>query len=118
MIGKMKHLKDPQSEIDYWQSKFRILKDWKIRYQPDEKYKREVCHSFKNKKAGITDWGRGRPAKDYIFHEMLHICQCEISNTKEYYDRRELEELYIQDLSLIFRKIFNESDIEKLVDKK
>ncbi len=92
-----------QNEIKYWQSKFRILKDWEINYESKTEYKQQCTAVAKTHRATIYAWGRGRRSKDYIFHEILHICQKEITFYKEYKVRREKEEMYIQDLCQIMR---------------
>ena len=113
----MKHSRNPQNEINYWQSKFRILRGWQIEYDNTSQYKREVTRAKNKRLATIYGWGVGHPSKDYIFHEVLHLCQYEIRDAKDYKDRRELEEMYIQDVCKVFRKLFKEKDIRGMIDE-
>ncbi len=85
--------------IKYWQSKFRILKEWKIVYQKDDEYTGQVHCNWKARDAVICPWGSGEESTDYILHEILHICMGEILyNQKPYRKRRKAEELFVQDL--------------------
>ena len=97
-----------QEEIEYWQSKFRILEGYNIEYENKAEYKGQTSLGTKRKRAGIYAYGRkGRVPKDYIFHEIQHICLAEIRKGKgcsKYSVRREKEEFYVQDLCQIFRK--------------
>lgn len=82
----------------YWQNQFRVLKDWEIEFDPDAEYKGQCCFNVENKRATIYGWGTGNIAKDYIFHEMLHIAvkAMESGNKKvPYSERREREENFV-----------------------
>lgn len=94
----------------YWKSKFRILKDWNISLCEDEdsEYTGQCCQNTKTKMAEIFPWGEGEEEKDYIFHELVHICMADIRDKKPYKKRRESEELFVQDLCTI---IFRENNI-------
>jgi hypothetical protein len=99
----------PTQEIRHWQSKFRILKHWKIRYDRRSEYQ-GWCHFCERKKIAITtplkSW-RGRPGTpdDYFLHEVLHIAMREVGLHRKHRVRRENEEWLVQDLcKLIFRK--------------
>lgn len=87
--------------IKKWQGRFQILKDWEINFENDGKYYDQCSFNNKTKKAAIYPFcGEESKLDHYVFHEMLHICQCALrrGSTKE---RREKEELYIQDLCKI-----------------
>ena len=96
-----------KEEIEYWQSKFRILQGYDIEYDNKSEYKGQTSLGTKKKRAVIYAYGRGRAPKDYIFHEIQHICLAEIRKGKgcsKYSVRREKEEKYVQDLCVIFKK--------------
>ncbi len=97
-----------EEEIKYWQSKFRILEGYIIEYDNKSEYKGQTSLGTKKKCATIYAYGeRGRTPKDYIFHEIQHICLAEIRKGKgcsKYSVRREKEEKYVQDLCVIFKK--------------
>jgi hypothetical protein len=86
--------------IKKYQSLFRILEKWKIEYHDDGKYYDQCAtHSIK-REAWIFPVTVHTDYDDYVFHEILHICQREIRKGK-YADRREKEELFVQDLCKI-----------------
>jgi len=90
--------------IKKYQPKFKILKDWEIKFEDDGKYYDQCSFNNKTKKASIYPFcGEDSKLDHYVFHEMLHICQCALrrGTTAE---RREKEELFIQDLCRIYKK--------------
>jgi len=93
--------------IKKYQGEFRILEDWEINYEDDGKYYDQCSFNNKTKKAAIYPFSPGKERLDqYVFHEMLHICQCALrrGSTKE---RGEKEELLIQDLCKIYDEFYN-----------
>jgi len=99
---------EKQEEIDYWKSQFRIISDWKIKYDNGCEYTGQTATGPKIKEATIYSYGKGRPPKDYVFHEILHVCQAEIQRgegSENYLIRKEKEEKYIQDLCIICKNI-------------
>ena len=86
--------------IEKYQSFFRVLKDWKIEYKDDGIYYDQCATNANKKSAWIYPVSVDTDFNDYIFHEILHICQTEIRKGK-YMDRREKEELFVQDLCKI-----------------
>ena len=103
-------------EIKFWQSKFRILKDWTIeRFDGQESfrvledfsiepiiYTGQVHLNPKDKEACICPWSTDEEEpEDYILHEILHICMMEIENKETYKERRDAEELFVRDLCTI-----------------
>jgi hypothetical protein len=97
-----------QSEIDYWKSKFRILADWEILYDENTDYTGRGHHVAKTKKAAIFPWGEGEQEEDYIYHEILHICQCHLrylyETAADYKIWREAEEKYVQDVCAAWKE--------------
>lgn len=88
--------------IKYWKSKFRILDDWKISYDAKAPYKAQCCHNKETKRATIYAWpARKRVAKDYFFHEVLHIVFAAHRSLPSRL-RKEAEELIVQDLCVIY----------------
>ena len=87
------------NEIKYWQSKFRILIDWDIKYEESSDYV-EQCNVNAEKKTAIIYPGK---KSDYIYHEILHICQAHLRHLwgGDYKIYREAEEQYVQDLCVI-----------------
>ena len=87
------------NEIKSWQSKFRILADWDIRYEESDEYVEQCGHNAERKTAVIY------PGKesDYVYHEILHICQAHLRHLcgGEYKIYREAVEQYVQDLCVI-----------------
>lgn len=100
----------PKKQIEYWQSKFRILQDWKIEYILGTGRYCSVTKNVKLRKAYIYPF-RGRPPKDYFLHEIIHLCVAEIKNgpcDKVYYgmvdsSAYEKEEIFVQDLCQIMK---------------
>jgi len=88
-----------KEQIKLWQSKFRILKDWDIQYSDDNDWT-GGCN-FGTNKAEIFPWGQGEVPNDYIFHEIIHICLGAIRNNNTIKEKREAEELFVQDLCII-----------------
>ncbi|MDE2100907.1 MAG: hypothetical protein KGL39_26915 [Patescibacteria group bacterium] len=81
-------------------SKFRILWDWKIKYNGRAKYKGQCNVNEENKRAIIYGWGNEVPyPADYLFHEVLHIA---FRAAKA--GGREGEEIFVQDLCVIYLK--------------
>lgn len=82
---------------------FRILNKWKIEYIDDGKYYDQCCTHHRKRIAGIYPISVETDIDDYVLHEILHICQKELRKGK-YMDRREKEELFVQDLCQIIFK--------------
>jgi hypothetical protein len=81
---------------------FRILKDWEIKFEDDNHYYDQCC-SNKNKKAVIYPVSMETNMSDYVYHELLHICQADLRRGS-HSERREKEELFVMDLCKIFEK--------------
>ena len=94
-------LMTPKEEIQFWQSKFRLLKGYKITYGKDDKYIRQVTYHKNGKQSHICPFGRGRRPRDYIYHEVLHICLHVLVWKMRYPEYLEKEEIFIQDLCRI-----------------
>lgn len=96
-------MKSYQNRIKEEQSKFRILKDWKISYEPNVEYKGQSTNVAETKLGTIYEFdpkpGEQEP-DDYIFHEILHACMRELK-VGDYHELREKEELFVQDLCQI-----------------
>ena len=90
-----------QEQVNHWQSKFRILKDWDIVYDVDDIMKSQCNHSASNKKASIFE--NTVNEADYFFHEILHICDAHLRflNRGTYKPYREASEEFVQDLCII-----------------
>lgn len=96
----------PCQQIKYWKNKFRTLKDWNIKFDPKSKLKGQVCGNHRDKKAIIYDldgWnGKSGMPKDYIFHEIVHICFKDIMKARGNHKiKRNKEERFVQDLCKI-----------------
>lgn len=92
-----------QSVIKKYQDQFRILKNWKISMVDGTVYYNQCSVNTDNREAAIyTRTSIIDDIDEYIFHEMLHICQFELK-IGEYKERREKEELYVQDLCVILK---------------
>lgn len=98
--------------IAYWQSKFQILKNWKIEFDCKAKYKSQCIHNALDKFAVIYDFEWSDPNElplkiqqsEYIFHEIIHICQAALRHEQGktgYLIGREAEELFVQNLCAI-----------------
>ena len=86
--------------IPKYQGLFRILEKWDIKYDDTDIYG-DQCHTSPTKRIAViypvtveTD------IDDYVYHEMLHICQAELRRG-DYKKKREKEEMFVQDLCLI-----------------
>ena len=92
----------PTEEIAFWKSQFQILEKYKITYRKDGDFYQGCFHHKNGKQSHIFHWGRGRVPipKDYIYHEILHICINAIQKAPKK-ERREKEELFVQDLCKI-----------------
>ncbi len=78
---------------------FRILKNWRITYDPKSKYKGQCFISFNKNKAVIYAFGRRPIPKDYFLHELLHCAiRALIHMKKNSKEQRQAEELLIQDI--------------------
>jgi hypothetical protein len=89
--------------IKKYQPLFRILKDWKIKYEDDGKYYDQCGTSYgKIRKASIYPVSMETDMDDYVYHEILHICQAELRKGK-YPEKREKEEMFVQDLCVIYK---------------
>ena len=86
--------------IKKYQSMFRILTKWKIEYIDDGTYYDQCATHSTKRIAGIYPVSVNTDFDDYVFHEILHICQTEIRRGR-YKDKREKEELFVQDLCKI-----------------
>lgn len=84
--------------IQCTQALFRILDDWFIEYDPKNKMKAECSFNEKTKKATIYAFGKREIPKDYIYHEMLHIAFAAVKSIKKHNDKREAEEILVQDI--------------------
>jgi len=97
-----------QLEINKFKKYFTILKDWKIVYNISTEYTGRCYGVAKTKQAEIYPYSSTdeKQPLDYIFHEIVHICIKEITygTNKE---KREKEELFIQDLCSFFNKNLN-----------
>ena len=78
--------------------KFRILKDWNIKFEKNSIYKGQVNYNPEIKVAVIYDWPNKNRPKDYYLHEVLHIAFRVAENS------REKQELFIQDLCKLISK--------------
>jgi len=92
-----KKAKRVQKRIHDFQDCFRILEKWKIRFDYESEDKGRCYHNSKKRTAVIYDWGKKRMPKDYLLHEILHICQAEMWSLG-WEDREIEEEMFIQDL--------------------
>ena len=97
-IGNMKRSRRASQEIAYWQPRFRLLKDWTIKFDTESSYTGQCSQNVRKKLGIIHDWGSGRMPKDYIFHEMLHFAQAVVCVSRK---SREDEETLVQDISKI-----------------
>jgi hypothetical protein len=89
------------NKIEYWQSKFRILKGWSIVTEEGEEYRGQVHLNADNRKAYVCPWESEEEPEDYILHEILHICMIEIEKGETHKERRRAEELFVRDLCTI-----------------
>jgi len=95
----------PREQIRYWKKRFRVLKSWRIYFAPKAKYKGQSALNSEKKTCTIYDldsWGgkKGMP-EDYIFHELLHVAWREVQSCKRYKEKREKEEMLVQDICKI-----------------
>ena len=80
-------------------SQFRILKDWKIAVEADGEYKGQVHINVIDKVAIICPWELdSEQPKNYILHELLHVCLRAIICNMSISGRRKAEEEFVQDL--------------------
>ena len=88
---------------------FRNLIAWNIICKDNGTDYKKCTFNVKLMKATIYPWKNGKMAKDYIFHELVHISLAEhkyrlkrkdISST----DKHEMEEEFVQDICKPFRK--------------
>ena len=97
-----------QNKIDRLKRKFRILKQWQIKYYKATKNNQACTAISPNKRiAHIYGYGRKDIPEDYLFHEFLHIT----FNALLRMDRRkpkeikQAEENLIQDIcTIIFKR--------------
>jgi len=94
-----------QKAVDRAKKKFRLLHEWTIVYAPagTDKKSRMTVFNLPKKTATIYGWGRGRPAKDFYFHEMIHLTLWELWHTHQTSknferDYTEREETFITDI--------------------
>lgn len=91
-----------QRKIDKIKNRFRILKQWKIRYvSATETAQAIVAFSFNHKKTAIIyGFGKRKVPKDYHLHEVLHCAIKELldMDKRKPKDLREAEELLVQDI--------------------
>lgn len=88
-------------DLYHWKRKFRILKDWNIELVNYDNYTGTCGINNETKYAEIFPWGEGIEEKDYLLHELIHICISHIESRKTYKERRTAEELFVQDLCLL-----------------
>lgn len=91
-----------QEDINEIRKHFRILEGWEITLNKDSKYKAQQCSNVQTKMATIYDWPDDNVPKDYILHELLHICLRAIHHSQGYL--RKEEEEFIQDLCEIWKQ--------------
>lgn len=90
-------------EIEVYKKHFRILINWDIKFEDDGVYYGQCCAVKETRKAAIYPYDKYiKTPDDYIFHEIIHICMKEI-RIGVYKERREKEELYIQDLCKLIK---------------
>lgn len=89
--------------LEFYKNHFRIINNWNITLNahPKMKYTNRVNWNNKTKEANIFPCTKEIFFDDYIFHEVLHICQAELSrgSIKE---KREKEEMFVVDLCRLF----------------
>ena len=87
-----------QDQINHIRRYFRVLEGWEIHFNKESKCKCQCVANPKTKTAVIydCDWNGGEVPKDYVLHELLHICLREIHHEKGF--KKKKEELFIQDL--------------------
>lgn len=90
--------------INESQKQFRILSDWNIQMEDDGVYYSQCVFDSEKKKAVIYPYHEEEIPSDYFIHEMMHIGMEEIRSTENMYERKEKEELFVQDLCKIFRE--------------
>ena len=97
-----------QIKIDQLHKRFRILKNWKIKYHEPNKHDQQRTGIYCNKqKAVIYGWPKRekREPKDFLIHEILHIA----ANALVWIDRRhhkawkEMEEEFVQDVCSLIK---------------
>jgi len=109
-MSKTSKKETPRQKIYRIKRAFRILKDWQIKYNDNVPYQGQCVINSDAQAATIYAWNTKIYApeaipKDYIFHEILHICQAELCKRHPTYQiAREKEEMYIQDLCKFIRK--------------
>jgi hypothetical protein len=86
--------------IPRYQKMFRILEKWDIQYEDDGVYGDQCWHNNKTRIARIYPVTVETNIDDYVFHEILHICQSEL-RIGGYKNKREKEEMFVQDLCKI-----------------
>lgn len=109
----------PEEQIQYWKSKFTVLKDWDIRYEEDSSRKIRnsdggvALYKIANTMvAKIVPWrGSGEMPEDYIFHEICHLVFSCIKKmgVNEYLNYNEddpdMEEITVRELcNIVFDK--------------
>jgi len=87
--------------IPKYQNMFRILDKWKIVYEDDGVYGDQCCHNGTKRIATIYPVTVKTDMDDYVLHELLHICQCELRKKSKYLVKRKKEEMFIQDICKI-----------------
>lgn len=102
-LFKNKISKEFEELIEFYQTHFRIICDYKIEYDYNSKYKLQCNINFDKKEATIFGidkfYNKEVDKEDYILHEILHICMKEILEETDYSKRREKEEMFVQDLT-------------------
>jgi len=90
-------------------SKFRVLDDWNISYDPHSDYKGQCAINEDTKEADIYGWGvlQTQP-DDYLIHEVLHIAFRAAKRVG-----REGEELFIQDLCTMLSGALNDERLDQ-----
>jgi len=95
----------PRKQIKYWKKKLRILKSWRIYFDPKSEYKGQVHLNNKKKTCTIYDlrgWKdeKGMPS-DYIFHELLHTAMREMRSKRSHREKVNAEEILVRDICMI-----------------
>ena len=93
--------RDAEREIRKWKKHFRILANRDIEFDNDGEYEAQSNHGTLG--SVIYDYP-GVPPEDFIFHEMCHVCMAVIRHMKAPKEKRQAEELFIQDLCVAMFK--------------
>lgn len=85
--------------LAFYKNHFRIISDWSITLEahPKGKYTDRVNWNNRTKIANIFPLTKDYDFENYIFHEILHVCQAEL-NRGSIKEKREKEEIFVVDL--------------------